>query len=69
MGTLVGGRYFGDVRCPLPSTRIPHPMVGQPPLDTTVSDIVVPLSAGTVHVWRSRVLKFTDPILSFDGSR
>jgi hypothetical protein len=43
-------------------------MAGQPPLDTTVSDIAVPLSAGTVHVRRSRVLKFTDPILSFDDS-
>lgn len=38
------------------------------PLDTTVSDIAVPLSTGTVHVRWSRVLKFTDPILSCDDS-
>jgi hypothetical protein len=43
-------------------------MAGQPPLDSSVSDIAVPLSAGTVHVRRSRILKFTDPILSFDDS-
>jgi hypothetical protein len=48
--------------------RIPHPMPGQPPLDTTVSDIAVPLYAGPVRVRRSRVLKLTDPHLSFDHS-
>jgi hypothetical protein len=46
--------------------RIPNPMPGQPPLDTTVSDIAVPVYAGPVHVRRSRILKLTDPHLSFD---
>jgi hypothetical protein len=46
--------------------RIPHPMPGQPPLDTTVNDIAVPVYAGPVHVRRSRLLKLTDPQMSFD---
>jgi hypothetical protein len=41
-------------------------MPGQPPLNTTVSDIAVPLYAGPVHVRQSRILKLTDPDMSFD---
>ena len=48
--------------------RIPNPMPGQPPLDTKVSDIAVPLYAGTVSVRRSSVLKLTDPNMSFEYS-
>ena len=46
--------------------RIPHPIPGQPPLDTTVSDIAVPVYDRPVHVRRSRILKLTDPQMSFD---
>ena len=45
--------------------RIPNPTPGQPPFDTTMSDIAVPLYAGAVHVRRSTVLKLTDPNMSF----
>jgi len=50
--------------------RIPNPVPGQPPLDTTVSDIAVAgLYAGPVHVRRSSILKLTDPNLRFEYSR
>ena len=46
--------------------RIPHPVPGQPPLDSTVSDIAVSaLYTGPVHVRRSSLLKLTDPHLRF----
>ena len=45
--------------------RISNPLPGQPPLDTKVSDIAVPLYAGPVNVRRSSVLRLTDPNLSF----
>jgi hypothetical protein len=45
--------------------RIPNPIPGQPPIDTTMSDIAFPLYAGPVHVRRSTVLKLTDPSMSF----
>jgi hypothetical protein len=45
--------------------RIPNPTPGQPPFDTTISGIAVPLYAGAVHVRRSTVLKLTDPRMSF----
>ena len=48
--------------------RIPNPLPGQPPLDTKVSNIAVPLYAGPVNVRRSSVLKLTDPNLSFEYS-
>jgi hypothetical protein len=48
--------------------RIPNPLPGQPPLDTKVSDIAVPLYAGPVNVRRSSVLKLTDPNLSCEYS-
>jgi hypothetical protein len=48
--------------------RIPHPLPGQPPLDTKVTNIAVPLYAGTLSVRRSSVLKLTDPDLSFEYS-
>jgi hypothetical protein len=41
--------------------HIPHPMPGQPPLDTTVCNIAVPLDAGLVRVRRSRIPKLADP--------
>jgi hypothetical protein len=36
-------------------------MPGQPPLDTTVCNIAVPLDAGLVRVRRSRIPKLADP--------
>ena len=51
------------------SERVPNPIPDQPPLDPKVSDLVVPFYTGTASVRRSRVLKLTDPALSFDHSR
>lgn len=48
------------------SERIPNPMPGQPPLDTTVHDMVVPFFTGAVRVRRSATLKLTDPNLGFE---
>ena len=47
------------------SERIPNPMPGGPPLDTKVSDLVVPFYTGTANVRRSSVFSLTDPSLSF----
>jgi hypothetical protein len=48
--------------------RVPNPLPGQPPLDPKVSDLAVPFYTGTAGVRRSRMLKLTDPNLSFDYS-
>jgi hypothetical protein len=46
--------------------RIPNPVPGQSPLDSTVNDIAVSaLYTGPVHVRRSSILKLTDPHLRF----
>jgi hypothetical protein len=50
------------------SERVPNPMPRQPPLDPKVSDLAVPFYTGTVSVRRSRILKLTDPNLSFEYS-
>ena len=47
------------------SERIPNPMPGQPPLDTKVSDLVVPFYTGQVNVRRSSTFSLTDPNFSF----
>ncbi len=46
--------------------RIPNPIPGMPPLDTTVSDMVVPFFTETVHVRRTTTVKLTDPNMSFE---
>ena len=46
--------------------RIPNPIPGMPPLDTTVNDMVVPFFTESVHVRRSTTLKLTDPNMSFE---
>ncbi len=48
------------------SEQVPNPLPGQPPLDPKVSDLAVPFYTGTVRVRRSRVLKLTDPQMSFE---
>jgi hypothetical protein len=64
----------GDLRISVPgllevgTERVPNPMPGQPPLEPTVSGLVVPFYKGTVNVRRSTRLKLTDPNLSFEYS-
>jgi len=50
------------------SERIPNPMEGQPPLDSTPSGLAVPFYTEPAHVRRSSMLKLTDPCLSFEYS-
>ena len=50
------------------SEPVPNPMPGQPPLDSKVSDLAVPFYTGTVRVRRSRIVKLTDPNMSFEFS-
>ena len=50
------------------SERIPNPMAGQPPLDTKVTNIALPLYSGPANVRRSSVFSLTDPDLSFQHS-
>jgi hypothetical protein len=50
------------------SERVPNPLPGQPSLDPKVSDLAVPFYTGTASVRRSRMLKLTDPNLSFEYS-
>ena len=48
------------------SERIPNPMPGEPPLDTKVTDLVVPFyNAGAANVRRAGAFSLTDPNLSF----
>ena len=50
----------------LSTERIPNPMPGQPPLDTKVTDLVVPFyNAGPANVRRSSAFSLTDPNMSF----
>ena len=62
----------GEFRITIPgvleagSERIPNPIPGQPPLDTTVNDMVVPFFTESVHVRRSTTLKLTDPDMNFE---
>jgi hypothetical protein len=61
----------GDVRVTVPgllevaTEHVPNPM-GQPPLDTQVSGLVVPFYTGPASVRRSTRLRLTDPELSFE---
>lgn len=48
--------------------RVPNPMPGQPPLDPSVTGLAVPFYAGTAAVRRSRILRLTDPEMSFEYS-
>jgi hypothetical protein len=50
------------------SEQVPNPMPDQPPLDPKVSGLAVPFYSGTASVRRSRMLKLTDPNLSFEYS-
>jgi hypothetical protein len=46
--------------------RVPNPLPGQPPLDPKISDLAVPFYTGTASVRRSRILRLTDPHMSFE---
>lgn len=67
-------RVNGENRITVPgllevgTEQVPDPMPGHPALDPKVSDLAVPFYTGTVNVRRSRMLKLTDPNLSFDYS-
>ena len=62
----------GELRITIPgvleagSERIPNPIPGQPPLDTTVNDMVVPFFTESVHVRRSTTMKLTDSDMNFE---
>jgi hypothetical protein len=43
-------------------------MPGQPPLDPSVTGLVVPFYTGAAAVRRSRILRLTDPEMSFEHS-
>ena len=47
---------------------VPNPMPGQPPLDPSVTGLAVPFYSGTAAVRRSRILRLTDPEMSFEYS-
>ena len=50
----------------LSTERIPNPMPGQAPLDTKVTDLVVPFyNAGPANIRRSSTFSLTDPNMSF----
>jgi hypothetical protein len=48
------------------SERIPNPMPGQPPMDTKVTGLMVPIFGGTSNIRRSTTVKVTDPNLRFE---
>jgi hypothetical protein len=48
--------------------RVSNPMPGQPPLDPKVMDLAVPFYTGKAAVRRSRILRLTDPEMSFEYS-
>ena len=45
---------------------VPHPLPDQPPLDTKVTDLVVPFYTGPASVRRSKALRLTDPAMRFE---
>lgn len=51
------------------SERIPHPMPGQPPLETQATGLAVPFYSGAANIRHTRVMKLTDPDLSFEHER
>jgi len=64
----------GEVRITVPgllevgTEQVPNPMPGQPPLDPKISDLAVPFYTGAARVRRSRIVKLTEPQLSFEFS-
>lgn len=48
------------------SESIPNPMPGQPPLDSKISGVLVPVFAGAVSIRRGTIMKSSDPNLSFE---
>ena len=65
--TVDGGHHFtvpGLVE--IESERIPHPMPGQPALDTQVTGVAVPFYSSAASIRRTKVMKLTDSELSFE---
>jgi hypothetical protein len=64
----------GDCRILIPglleigTERVPNPMPGQPPLDPKIDGLAVPFYTGSAAVRHSRILKLTDPNMSFEYS-
>ena len=50
------------------SERIPNPMPDQPPMDTKVTGLMVPIFEGSSNIRRSTAVKATDPNLGFEFS-
>ena len=48
--------------------RVPNPMPDQPPLNPQVDALAVPFYTGPVQVRRTKVLRLTDPNMSFEHS-
>jgi hypothetical protein len=48
--------------------QVPSVLPGAPPLDPKVDNLAVPFYTGPASVRRSRVLKLTDPNMSFEHS-
>ncbi len=64
----VGGEHHFTVPglAEIESERIPHPMPGQPALDTQVTGVAVPFYSSAASIRRAKVMKLTDPELSFE---
>ena len=50
------------------SERVPNPMPDQPALDPQVNALAVPFYTGPMQVRRAKVLKLTDPNMTFEHS-
>ncbi len=65
--TVDGGHHFTvPGLAEIESERIPHPMPGQPALDTQVTGVAVPFYSSAASIRRAKVMKLTDPELSFE---
>jgi hypothetical protein len=66
----VDGEYYIKVPGLLEvgTEQVPSAMPGAPPLDPKVDNLAVPFYTGPASVRRSRVLKLTDPAMSFEHS-
>ena len=67
----VGGEHHVTVPglAEIQSERIPNPMPGQPPLETQATGLAVPFYSGAANIRRAKVMKLTDPDLSFEHER
>ena len=62
-----GGHHFTvPGLAEIESERIPHPMPGQPSLEAQATGLAVPFYSGAASIRRTRVMRLTDPELSFE---